>query len=132
MRVREVVLGHGWLTEAVRARYREVWDAGLTGGCNLYRVTPLKPPVAGADAAGAAPGLPEIPRERLVVDVPTLVIWALDDTALDGTANALGHGFGGLSTVLRRIQTGYARSYALTMVAGVLLVGVVLILSQLG
>ncbi|HSU23615.1 alpha/beta fold hydrolase [Comamonadaceae bacterium OTU4NAUVB1] len=74
--------GHGWLTEAVRARYREVWDAGLTGGCNLYRVTPLKPPVAGADAAGAAPGLPEIPRERLVVDVPTLVIWALDDTAL--------------------------------------------------
>lgn len=74
--------GHGWLTEAVRARYREVWDAGLTGGCNLYRVTPLKPPVVGADAAGAAPGLPEIPRERLVVDVPTLVIWALDDTAL--------------------------------------------------
>ena len=74
-------------------------------------------------------------NNTLVVN-PTQVgartIVALDDTALDGTANALGHGFGGLSTVLRRIQTGYARSYALTMVAGVLLVGVVLILSQLG
>jgi pimeloyl-ACP methyl ester carboxylesterase len=70
--------GRGWLTDAVRARYREVWDAGLTGGCNLYRVTPLKPPLADADAGA----LPEIPRERLAVDVPTLVIWALGDTAL--------------------------------------------------
>ncbi|MGZ5251599.1 MAG: alpha/beta fold hydrolase, partial [Caldimonas sp.] len=25
--------GHGWLTEAVRDRYREVWRAGLSGGC---------------------------------------------------------------------------------------------------
>jgi len=67
-----------WLTEEVKAQYREVWDAGLTGACNLYRVTPLKP---------AAPGegprvLPDIPRERLTVEVPTLVIWALEDVAL--------------------------------------------------
>lgn len=73
--------GRGWLTDDVRARYREVWDAGLTGGCNLYRVTPLKPPPADA-AAGTTPTILEIPRERLVVDVPTLVIWALGDTAL--------------------------------------------------
>lgn len=70
--------GHGWLTDAVRAQYREVWNAGLTGGCNLYRVTPLKPPLPDADAGA----VPEIPRQRLTVDVPTLVIWALDDTAL--------------------------------------------------
>ncbi|SFM18901.1 alpha/beta fold hydrolase [Variovorax sp. OV329] len=67
-----------WLTEEVKAQYREVWGAGLTGACNLYRVTPLKP---------AAPGegpkvFPDIPRERLVVEVPTLVLWALDDVAL--------------------------------------------------
>lgn len=67
-----------WLTEDVKAQYREVWDAGLTGACNLYRVTPLKP---------AAPGegprtFPDIPRERLTLEVPTLVIWALDDVAL--------------------------------------------------
>ncbi|MBS0451218.1 MAG: alpha/beta hydrolase [Proteobacteria bacterium] len=67
-----------WLTEPVKAQYREVWDAGLTGACNLYRVTPLKPA-----APGEAPRIfPNPPRERLTVDVPTLVLWALDDVAL--------------------------------------------------
>ena len=50
------------------------------------------------------------------------------DTAVDG----LGRAFLGLSTQLRRLQTGYARSYALTMVVGVLLVGAVLILNLVG
>lgn len=67
-----------WLTEAVKAQYRGVWDAGLTGACNLYRVTPLKPA-----APGEAPRtFPDLPRERLTVDVPTLVLWAMDDVAL--------------------------------------------------
>lgn len=70
--------GHGWLTEAVRRQYREVWDAGLTGACNLYRVTPLKPPLPG----GSIEQIPVPPRERLMVNVPTLVLWALDDAAL--------------------------------------------------
>src|SRR5690606_14223896 len=69
--------GFGWLTKAVKQQYREVWDAGLTGACNLYRVTPLKPPAPGE----AARPLPEVPRERLMVKVPTLVFWALDDKA---------------------------------------------------
>jgi len=69
---------HGWLTPAVRDQYRAVWDAGLTGACNLYRVTPLKPA-----AAGEAPRqFPDIPKARLTVAAPTLVLWALDDTAL--------------------------------------------------
>ena len=38
----------------------------------------------------------------------------------------------GLSTQVRRLETGYVRSYALTMLGGVLLVGGVLSLSQLG
>ena len=50
------------------------------------------------------------------------------DTAVDGSGRA----FLGLSTQLRRLQTGYARSYALTMVVGVLLVGAVLILNLVG
>ncbi len=70
--------GHGWLTDDVKQQYREVWNAGLTGGCNLYRVTPLKPPPAGQ----SADSIPVPPRERLTVDVPTLVLWALDDVAL--------------------------------------------------
>ena len=70
--------GREWLTDEVKAQYRQVWDAGLTGACNLYRVTPLKP---------AAPGepprvFPELPRERFTVELPTLVLWAMDDIAL--------------------------------------------------
>lgn len=70
--------GFGWLTDELKQRYREVWAAGLTGACNLYRVTPMKPPPAGQ----GVDHIPVLPRERLTIDVPTLVFWALDDTAL--------------------------------------------------
>ena len=70
--------GFGWLTEAVRQQYRDVWDQGLTGVCNLYRVTPLKPPGAGL----TADAIPELTPEQVGVQIPTLVLWALDDTAL--------------------------------------------------
>jgi len=68
----------GWLTDAVKDQYRAVWSQGLTGACNLYRVTPLKPPLPG----GSVDAIPVPPRERLIVNVPTLVLWALDDAAL--------------------------------------------------
>lgn len=71
--------GFGWLTEAVKQKYREVWSQGLTGACNLYRVTPMKPPVPGKTTAA---DIPQLPPERVSVQVPTLVLWALDDTAL--------------------------------------------------
>ena len=48
--------GFGWLTDAVKDQYRAVWDAGLTGACNLYRVTPMKPARPGP--AGARPFRP--------------------------------------------------------------------------
>ena len=67
-----------WLTEDIKNKYREVWNAGLTGACNLYRVTPMKPALPGQ----AAPNIPDLPLERVVVNVPTFVFWALDDTAL--------------------------------------------------
>lgn len=68
----------GWLTEPVKDRYRALWDAGLRGACNLYAVTPLKPPLEGQ----SPDAIPLLPRERLTIDVPTLVLWALDDSAL--------------------------------------------------
>jgi len=68
----------GWLTEPVKDQYRALWDAGLRGACNLYAVTPLKPPLEGQ----SLDAIPLLPRERLTVDVPTLVLWALDDSAL--------------------------------------------------
>ena len=67
-----------WLTEAVKNQSREVWNAGLTGGCNLYRASPLRPPTPGDPAAAAI----TLPREMLTINLPTLVIWGLDDAAL--------------------------------------------------
>jgi len=71
-------VGGGWLTEPVRDQYREVWARGLTGGCNYYRASPLRPPTA-QDASVMAV---ELPREFVTVTLPTLVVWAEDDMAL--------------------------------------------------
>ena len=70
--------GASWLTEAVKQQYRDVWDASLTGGCNYYRASPLRPPRPEDPAAAAV----ELPREMLTVDIPTLVVWAMEDAAL--------------------------------------------------
>jgi pimeloyl-ACP methyl ester carboxylesterase len=68
----------GWLDEATKERYREVWRAGLTGGCNYYRASPLRPPL-GPDDAVMKLGFPP---EMVTVRVPTTVVWAEDDVAL--------------------------------------------------
>lgn len=67
-----------WLTNEVKDQYRAAWSGGLTGGCNLYRASPLRPPREGDPAAAAI----ELPLAMLTVSLPTLVIWALDDIAL--------------------------------------------------
>ncbi|RZJ05334.1 MAG: alpha/beta hydrolase [Haliea sp.] len=67
-----------WLTEDVKDQYRAVWRAGLTGGCNLYRASPLRPPRPHDPAAAAV----TLPPELLTVRLPTLVLWAMDDIAL--------------------------------------------------
>ncbi|HEY8360273.1 MAG TPA: alpha/beta hydrolase [Ramlibacter sp.] len=70
--------GAPWLTEDLKARYRAVWDASLTGGLNYYRASPLRPPrPEDPGAAGVT-----LPREMLTVDIPTLVLWAMEDVAL--------------------------------------------------
>ena len=70
--------GASWLTEAVKQQYRDVWDASLTGGCNYYRASPVRPPRPEDPGAAAI----ELPHEMLTVSVPTLVLWAMDDLAL--------------------------------------------------
>lgn len=67
-----------WLTEELKARYRAVWDASLTGGLNYYRASPMRPAREGDPAAQAL----TLPREMLTVDIPTLVLWGMQDTAL--------------------------------------------------
>jgi NADH-quinone oxidoreductase subunit L len=56
----------------------------------------------------------------------------LEDNGIDGTVNGTAAAIGGLSSQLRRVQNGFVRTYALTMVAGAALVGAVLILGRLG
>ncbi|MBX9602159.1 MAG: alpha/beta hydrolase [Bryobacteraceae bacterium] len=81
--LRKMVLGwglkQGILSEADQDKYLEAWaqPGALTGGLNYYRA---------AEAGPARPGetLPafEIPPEKLMVHVPTLVIWGERDKAL--------------------------------------------------
>ena len=67
-----------WLDDATRAQYHATWSAGLTGGCNYYRASPLRPARPGDPAANAV----QLPHSMLTVDVPTWVLWGLDDIAL--------------------------------------------------
>ena len=64
----------GWLTDAVKSQYRDVWEHGLTGPLNFYRASPLRP---GPDVANLV-----IPRELLYVNLRTLVVWGMGDMAL--------------------------------------------------
>ncbi|MGA9749463.1 MAG: NADH-quinone oxidoreductase subunit L [Nocardioides sp.] len=45
-----------------------------------------------------------------------------DDNAVDGAVNGTGAAFAGMSSTFRRLQTGYVRSYALSVLAGAVLV----------
>lgn len=67
-----------WLTDELRTRYRDVWDRSLTGGLNWYRASPLRPPRPEDPAAANITLAPEM----LKVDLPTLVLWAMEDVAL--------------------------------------------------
>jgi pimeloyl-ACP methyl ester carboxylesterase len=68
-------------TAADRAAYRAAWSqpGALTGGLNWYRAAGIGPPAA--DGAPPVRPLGADPA-RLIVRVPTLVIWGERDTAL--------------------------------------------------
>jgi pimeloyl-ACP methyl ester carboxylesterase len=67
-----------WLTEEVKAQYRAVWRQGLTGGCNYYRASPLKPPTAADRSVMQI----SFPPEFVTVRIPTTVVWGERDIAL--------------------------------------------------
>ena len=58
------------------------------------------------------------------------LVWT-DNKIVDGAVNGTAAGIGGLSARMRRWQTGYVRSYALTMLLGVVVLGAVLALGVL-
>ena len=67
-----------WLSDDVKTKYRDVWSHGLTGGCNYYRASPLRPSSGNDSGASGV----EITHDRFTVDLPTLLIWGMDDVAL--------------------------------------------------
>ena len=56
----------------------------------------------------------------------------LDNRGIDGLVNGLAAAVGGGSARLRRMQTGFVRSYALTMLGGAVLVVAALLIVRLG
>jgi NADH-quinone oxidoreductase subunit L len=56
----------------------------------------------------------------------------LEDGGIDATVNGTGAVISGFSARLRRVQNGFVRSYALTMMAGAAVVGAVIVLGRLG
>ena len=74
--------GQAWLNEHLRARYREVWSIGLTGGLNLYRASPLRPPSSTDPRVGQALQTLQLPDELTTARVPTSVLWGEGDQAL--------------------------------------------------
>ena len=69
-----------WLTDEDKSRYIEAWSqpGAVTGGLNYYRASPLYPPSAEDPGASAI----QIDPERVIVRMPTLVIWGDADNAL--------------------------------------------------
>ncbi len=122
----------GWATLAVVA-------AGVALSWFVFGRRPV-PEVAPASAnpltiAGRNDLFGDAVNDTLVVQ-PTMLlargVVAGDSRVIDTGADGLAAMFSGLSAQARRLQTGQVRSYALTMTAGALLVGAVMILSQLG
>ena len=74
--------GRAWLDEPMKARYREVWSMGLTGGLNFYRASPLRPPSATDVRVGLALQSVQLPDSMTTSRVPTALLWGEGDHAL--------------------------------------------------
>ncbi len=62
----------------------------------------------------------------------TAALARFDVNAVDGVVRGTGTALADFSSRLRRVQNGFVRSYALTMMAGAAIVGAVLVLGRLG
>lgn len=70
----------GWLQGDTRAAYLTEWQrpGRLRGMINWYKASPLKV----ANPGQPLENLPQLPREKLMVHCPHLLIWGENDTAL--------------------------------------------------
>jgi NADH-quinone oxidoreductase subunit L len=112
-----------------------VIGAGL--GVALFRTgTELVEQPAGPLVTAARNNLYADTFNEAVFEMPgkylTRALVYLDNRGIDGLVNGLAAGVGGGSGRLRRLQTGFVRSYALSMLAGALLVVAAMLVVTLG
>ena len=67
-----------WLTPDLRDSYVQLWSRGLTGPLNYYRASPVRPPQSPDDPVMSL----ALPSSMLTIEVPTTVVWGMEDQAL--------------------------------------------------
>lgn len=87
----------------------------------VQRPQGVSPVVAAARADLGANAFNEAFIERPGIALTRLLAW-FDDRGIDGAVNGTASAFGGGSGRLRRLQTGFVRSYALSMLGGAVIV----------
>jgi NADH-quinone oxidoreductase subunit L len=127
------VLGHTAVT--ILSIVVTVLGAGL--GWMLFRKgTAVQERPAGPVVTAARKNLYGDAFNESVFEAPgrylTRALVYFDNKGIDGLVNGLAAMVGGGSGRLRRVQTGYVRTYALSMLGGALLVAVAFIAVRLG
>ncbi len=112
---------------------------GVAGGYWRYQLRP----VAVLSPAEVTP-LTRAARKNLYTDTAneaifmrpgqwlTRLLVVVDNNGIDGAVRGLAAGIGGLSGRMRRTQTGFVRSYALSMLGGAVLIAGALLLVRIG
>ena len=112
---------------------------GVLGGYTQYvrKAVPMSPPIAVSPFTTAArrnlyfDALNESVLMRPGVYLTRALVF-FDSRGIDGAVNALAAGIGGGSGRLRRVQTGFVRSYALSMFGGAAALVAALVVVRLG
>jgi NADH-quinone oxidoreductase subunit L len=109
---------------------------GLLAYALFRRGTALEPQPAGPIVTAARNNLYNDAFNEAVFEVPgrwlTRALVYLDGKGIDGAVNGLAAAVGGGSGRLRRLQTGFVRSYAMSMLAGAVLVVAAFLAVQYG
>jgi NADH-quinone oxidoreductase subunit L len=104
---------------------------GVAGAFAAFRTVPEVQPIGSPVTVAARRNLFADAFNESVLMRPgqwlTRLLVYLDNRGVDGAVNGLGASFGGGSSRLRRIQTGFVRSYALSMLGGSIAVVAVLL-----
>ncbi len=108
----------------------------LTGWALFRNGTALAPQPAGALVTAARANLYTDALNETLFEKPgrwlTRALVFVDNRGVDGIVNGLAAAMGGTSSRLRRLQTGFVRSYAMSMLAGALLIVAAFVAVQQG